>query len=173
MDPIALIGLPGAGKTTVGKLLARRLGLAFIDSDAAIEQQLGCSIRAFFEAQGEAAFRDVESQVLHRLTEGEACVLSTGGGIVLRSENRDRLRATCRVGYLDASPEDLFRRLRHDGKRPLLQVDDPLARLRALHAERAPLYRETAHITVEAGRARAAEVVERLCAQLAAGPGSP
>lgn len=163
---IALIGLPGSGKTTLGRILARRLDLPFVDSDQRIEQHLGCSIRSFFEAQGEAAFRDVEAQVLHDITGEAPCVLSTGGGIVLRPENRARLRDTCRVVYLHATPEELMHRLRGDQKRPLLQVADPLAKLRALHDERAPLYRETAHITLETGRRKAHSVVNMLAAQL-------
>lgn len=173
---LALVGLPGSGKTTIGRLLARRLGLAFVDLDEAIEQELGCTIRAFFEAEGEAAFRDVEGRALQRLTGGPPCVLSTGGGIVLRPGNRARLRETCLVVYLHASAEDLFRRLRNDRKRPLLQVEDPLARLRALEAERDPLYREVAQWQVESGRARVHEVVQRIAARLprpAPDPGRP
>ena len=166
MIAIALIGLPGSGKTTLGRILARRLGLPFVDSDQRIEQHLGCSIRSFFEAQGEAAFRDIEAQVLHDITGEAPCVLSTGGGIVLRPENRARLRATCQVIYLHATPDDLFHRLRGDLKRPLLQVADPLAKLRALHDERGPLYSEAAHITIETGRRKAHSVVNMLAAQL-------
>ncbi|MBL0422328.1 shikimate kinase [Ramlibacter sp. AW1] len=173
MTHIALIGLPGSGKTTIGRQLARRLGLPFVDTDEAIEQELGCSIRDFFEAEGEVAFRDVESRVLHRLTEGPPCLLSTGGGIVLRPENRQRLREACRVVYLRASANDLFRRLRHDQKRPLLQVADPLERLKALEAERGPLYRETAHFTVDAGRSHLHQVVNKLAAQIELEGGAP
>lgn len=164
--PIALVGLPGSGKTTIGKLLARQLGLPFVDVDHEIELELGCSIRAFFEAQGEVAFRDVETRVLERLTREPPCVLSTGGGIVLRAANRECLHRACRVVYLQASAEDLFRRLRHDTKRPLLQVADPLQRLRDLQAEREPLYAQVAHLTVEAGKARAQAVVMAILAGL-------
>lgn len=167
MNPFALVGLPGSGKTTIGKLLARRLGLPFVDVDHEIEHELGCSVRAFFEAEGEAAFRDVEARVLNRLAVQQApAVLSTGGGIVLRPENRVCLRQHCRVIYLRASPEDLFQRLRHDRKRPLLQVADPMEKLRALHAERAPLYAEVAHYTVDAGGTRAQSVSDAILAQI-------
>jgi len=162
---IALIGLPGSGKTTIGRLLARRLGFAFIDTDHRIEEVLGCSIRAYFEAQGEEAFRDVESRVLEELTGGDACVLSTGGGIVLRPQNRARLHSTCHVVYLKSLPEELIHRLRGDSKRPLLQVDDPLARLRSLYEQRAPLYQETAHTTLETARRKVHSLVALLAAQ--------
>lgn len=165
LTSLALIGLPGSGKTTAGKLLARQLGVPFVDTDHAIEQRLGCSIRAFFEAQGEEAFREVESEVLRELTDGPACVLSTGGGIVLRPQNRERLRSHCRVVYLRASPQALFQRLRNDRRRPLLQVADPLARLQALHDERAPLYEAVAHLTVDADHHKVhalAELIARL-----------
>jgi shikimate kinase len=147
-------------------LLARRLGLAFVDTDHRIEEVLGCSIRAYFEAQGEEAFRDVESRVLDELTAGEPCVLSTGGGIVLRPQNRARLRATCHVIYLQATPEDLAHRLRGDSRRPLLQVDDPLTRLRSLYEQRGPLYWETAHSTIETARRKVHSLVNLLAAQI-------
>lgn len=173
LTPIALIGLPGSGKTTIGRMLARRLGLDFLDSDHVIEQELGCTIRTFFEAEGELAFRDLEAQTLERLARGSPCVLATGGGAVLRPANRACLRTHCRVVYLRATPEDIFQRLRNDQKRPLLQVNDPLARLRALYAERAPLYEETAHLTVDTGRGRVHGVVEGLVANLQLGGDTP
>jgi shikimate kinase len=163
---VALVGLPGSGKTTIGRLLARRLRMPFVDSDHVIEEQLGCSIRAFFEAEGEAAFREVEARVLREITEGEPCVLSTGGGIVLRPDNRERLRSHCRVVYLHATAEDLYQRLRNDTKRPLLQVEDPLERLRALYTQRAPLYRESAHFTVDTGRPKIHMVVNAIAGRL-------
>lgn len=172
MIPLALVGLPGSGKTTIGRLLARRLDLPFVDSDHVIEQELGCSIRAFFEAEGEAAFRDLEARTIARLAQGEPCVLATGGGAVLREANRLCLREHCRVIYLRATPDDLYQRLRHDQKRPLLQVADPVARLRGLYDERAPLYEATAHLTLETGRGRVHRIVDDLLARLAAMPAS-
>lgn len=166
MPGVFLIGLPGAGKTTVGRQLARRLHVPFVDSDAVIEQRLGCSIRAFFEREGEALFRDLEEQVLDELTQGPSCVLSTGGGAVLRPVNRQRLRARGRVFYLRSTPEELMRRLRHDRTRPLLQVADPLQRLRELYGQRDPLYRETAHHVVETGRPSVATLVHMILMQL-------
>ena len=163
---ISLIGLPGSGKSTVGRQLARRLRIPFFDSDQVIERQLGCSIREYFEREGEARFRDVEESVLDELTQNHEGVLSTGGGAVLRPTNRERLRTRSQVVYLNSSPDELFRRLRHDVNRPLLQVADPLSRLRDLHAVRDPLYRETAHFIMETGRPSVATLVGMIVTQL-------
>ena len=162
----ALVGLPGSGKSAIGRQLAIRLGRPFMDTDQVIERRLGISIREFFERDGEDAFRDLEQEVLAELTLGEPCVLSTGGGAVLRPLNRQHLKQrTCAV-YLHSSPEEVFRRLRHDRNRPLLQVADPLARLRELYAVRDPLYRESASLTVETGRPTVAALVNMVVAQL-------
>lgn len=166
LSALILIGLPGSGKSTVGRQLARRLQLEFVDSDHVIEQRLGCSIASFFEREGESAFRDIEEQVLDELTQQAPCVLSTGGGSVLRPINRQRLRARGRVVYLRSTPEEVFRRVRHDTARPLLQVADPLKRLRELFAQRDPLYRETAHFTVDTGRPSVATLVNMIVMQL-------
>ena len=164
---IVLIGLPGCGKSTVGRHLARRLGVAFVDSDQVIEQRIGCSIRLFFDREGEDAFRGIEEAVLEELTAGTTpAVLSTGGGAVLRPANRLHLHERGKVIYLHALPEDIFRRLRHDKTRPLLQVVDPLKRLRSLYAERDPLYRETAHFVIETGRPSVATLVNMVAMQL-------
>lgn len=163
---VSLIGLPGSGKSTVGRQLARRLQLPFFDSDHVIEQQLGCSIREYFEREGEERFRDVEEAVIDQLTQNPKCVLSTGGGVVLRPANRQHLHERGQVVYLNSSPDELFRRLRHDVNRPLLQVADPLGRLRDLHALRDPLYRETAHFIIETGRPSVATLVNMIVMQL-------
>ena len=163
---ISLIGLPGSGKSTVGRQLSRRLRLPFVDSDQVIERQLGCSIREYFEREGEARFRDVEESVLDELTQNHEGVLSTGGGAVLRPANRTHLRERSQVVYLNSSPDELFRRLRHDINRPLLQVADPLSRLRDLHAVRDPLYRETARFIMETGRPSVATLVGMIVTQL-------
>ncbi len=176
MVSIALVGLPGSGKSTVGRQLARRFNLLFVDSDARIEHRLGCSIREFFEREGEERFREVEAEEIDSLSRKADCVLSTGGGSVLRTENRACLRERCQVVYLRSSPDELFRRLRHDRNRPLLQVADPLSKLRDLYAERDPLYRETAHFVIETGRPSVAMLVNMIAMQLElAGhaPGSP
>lgn len=163
---ILLVGLPGSGKSTVGRQLARRLGLPFADTDHEIEQRIGCSIREFFEREGEAPFRDIEEEVLRDLAQGGAGVLATGGGAVLRAANRDCLRRAGHVIYLRSTPEELFKRLRHDANRPLLQVADPLARLRNLFDERDPLYRETAHFIIETGRPSVSTLVNMILMQL-------
>ena len=162
----SLIGLPGSGKSTVGRQLARRLAIPFFDSDHVIEQRLGCSIREYFEREGEERFRDMEQAVLDELTQGPACVLSTGGGSVLRAVNRAHLHDRGRVVYLRSTPEEVFRRVRHDRNRPLLQVADPLQRLRDLYAVRDPLYRETAHFVIETGRPSVATLVNMIVMQL-------
>lgn len=164
---ISLIGLPGSGKSTLGRQLARRLGVAFVDSDHVIEQRIGCPIRTLFEREGEARFRDLEQATIEELTAGTApAVLSTGGGAVLRAANRARLRERAQVVYLHCLPDDIYRRLRHDTTRPLLQVADPLTRLRELYAERDPLYRETAHFVIEIGRPSVPTLLNMIVMQL-------
>lgn len=163
---ISLIGLPGSGKSTVGRQLARRLQVPFFDSDHVIEQRLGCSIRDYFEREGEDRFRDIEASVIDELTKAPSGVLSTGGGAVLREANRKYLHDRTQVVYLNSSPDELFRRLRHDKNRPLLQVADPLGRLRDLYTQRDPLYRETAHFTIATGRPSVASLVNLIQTQL-------
>ncbi len=163
---VVLIGLPGSGKSTVGRQLAKRLALPFVDADHAIEQRIGCSIREFFDREGETAFRDIEQETLSDLTRPVEGVLSTGGGAVLRPANRERLRERGHVVYLHSSPEEVFRRLRHDVNRPLLQVPDPLGRLRELSSERDPLYRQTAHFVIETGRPSVPTLVNMIVMQL-------
>jgi shikimate kinase len=163
---LSLVGMPGSGKSTVGRHLGRRLGLPFFDSDHLIEQRLGCSIREYFAREGEAAFRDVEEQVIADLARGPNAVVATGGGAVLREANRRMLREGGHVIYLRSTPEELYRRLRHDTHRPLLQVADPLDKLRSLYAERDPLYRETAHFQIETGRPSVPTLVNMIAMQL-------
>ena len=158
--------MPGSGKSTVGRQLGRRLGLPFFDSDHQIEQRLGCSIREYFAREGEAAFRDVEEQVIAALARGPHAVVATGGGAVLREANRVALRQAGRVIYLRSSPDELYRRLRHDTQRPLLQVDDPLDKLRTMYAERDPLYRDAAHFPIETGRPSVPTLVNMIVMQL-------
>lgn len=147
--PCSLVGLPGSGKSALGKEVARRLGVPFADCDREIEREEGCTIAQLFEHHGEAAFRDREAETLAALVDAGPSVIATGGGAVLRADNRELLRTRTVCVFLNAGHELLWRRLRRDRRRPLLQVDDPEARLRELRAEREPLYRETAHVVVE------------------------
>jgi shikimate kinase len=163
----ALVGMPGSGKSTVGKQLAQRLGVPFIDLDHQLELVLKTSIRNFFETEGEARFRDLEAQVLADTTaQPGGMVLSTGGGAVLRPENREVLRQFGNVLYLRASPEEIFKRVKHDRTRPLLQVGNPLHRLRELYAQRDTLYRDTATYVIETGRPTVHTLVNMIMMQL-------
>lgn len=163
---IALVGMPGCGKSTVGRHLARQLGMRFADSDAVIEERIGMPIRQYFDQHGENAFRDVEQAVLDELTRERGLLLATGGGAVLRPANREALHHGGTVFYLRTSPDELFRRLRHDKRRPLLQVGDPLKKLRELYRERDPLYRRTAHYTVESARPSVPALINMVLMQL-------
>jgi shikimate kinase len=164
---IALVGMPGGGKSTVGKQLARQIGVPFVDSDHEIELRIGGSIKLYFERHGEDAFRDLETEVITELIArtGDR-VLATGGGAVLRERNRELLHGSATVLYLRSTPEDLFRRLRHDTTRPLLQVKDPLAKLRELHQQRDPLYRRSAHYVLESARPSVHSLVNMALTQL-------
>ena len=161
--------MPGGGKSTVGRHLARRLGTTFADTDVVIERRIGCAIRTFFEQEGEARFREVESDVLHDLIADPPGVIATGGGLVLLASNRAALRESTVCVYLRSTPEELFRRLRHDMKRPLLQVADPLARLRELFHKRDPLYRDAARYVVDTGRPSVPTLVNMILMQLELG----
>ena len=131
-----------------------------------IEERIGCSIRDFFEREGEERFRDIEQEVLDELTLGPMAVLSTGGGSCLRAVNRDHLRQRGRVIYLRSTPEDIYRRIKHDRGRPLLLVADPLQRLRDLYTARDPFYRECAHYVIETGRPSVVTLVNMIVMQL-------
>ncbi len=152
----------GAGKTSVGRVLARRLNKVFYDSDHVIEQRTGVKIPVIFEIEGEPGFRHRESVVLDELTALEDVVVATGGGAVLARENRDRLRARGTVIYLRANVKDLINRTRHDKNRPLLQTADPRARLEELYTLRDPLYREVAHVTIDTGSQSLTTLMNRL-----------
>jgi shikimate kinase len=141
----------GAGKTTVGKKLAKALGYPFVDLDRIIEKANGVSIATIFEIEGEAGFRLRESQALGQVAAGSSQVVATGGGVVLSPLNRSRLVQSGFVVYLHASPELLYERTRHDKARPLLRVSDPLVRIRTLVLQRDPLYREVSDMIAESG----------------------
>ena len=147
-----LVGLMGAGKTTIGRLLSRHRDMEFVDSDYEIVARCGVSIPTIFEIEGEAGFRKRESAMIDELTQRGGIVLATGGGAVLDPVNREHLKARGIVIYLRCSPQELYLRTRHDRNRPLLQTEDPLARLEALYAQRHPLYMEVADVVIDSGK---------------------
>lgn len=141
----------GAGKTTLGRQLAKMLGRHFYDSDHYICERTGVSIPTIFELEGESGFRQRETAALEELSQESGIILATGGGAVTQAINREILKTRGTVIYLHASPTILLQRTQHDSNRPLLQVANPLAALEALYQIRDPLYRETAHLIIEAG----------------------
>ena len=149
----------GAGKTTVGRTLARRLRLQFLDSDHEIEQRTGVRIPTIFEIEGEGGFRRREAQVIGEILSESGRVVATGGGAVLNPDSRRTMRDGGLVVYLNVSTRLLYERTRHDRNRPLLQVADPLARLNALFAERDPLYREVASVVIDGDAHNAQQIV--------------
>ena len=165
-DRIFLIGPMGAGKTTVGRILANNLNMAFVDTDEEIEQRSGASVSWIFDVEGEAGFRDREEQLVEEITKRKTMVLSTGGGVVLRQKNRQVLSTRGFVVYLRADVEDLLERMRGDKKRPLLQVEDPRQKIRQIVRERDPLYIETADFVFEARGLSFKSVAQRLTAKL-------
>jgi shikimate kinase len=165
--PLVLVGPMGAGKTTVGTILAKRLRRPFIDSDQELEARTGVSVATIFEIEGEMAFREREAHLLDELCVPSAeIVLSTGGGSILRESTRAVLRERAIVVYLHATPEVSYERVKRAKDRPLLETPDPLAKLRALYETRDPLYLETAHLRVETHRDRASSVIEEIVAHL-------
>ena len=165
---IFLVGMMGAGKSTVGVRLARRLGLAFIDADRELEARLGVDIPTIFELEGEAGFRRRETQLLDELSRQPGLVLATGGGAVLSPHNRECLHARGRVVYLQAQPADLWQRLRRDRQRPLLRTPNPRERIHRLCAEREPLYLQVAHHVVPTSRQPVEQIVEAIVELLGA-----
>ena len=163
---VILVGMMGAGKTTVGRALARKLHSTFRDSDAEIERRCGVRIPVIFDIEGERGFRQRESQVIEALCAQRGQVIATGGGAVLAEGNRRRLAASGIVVYLHARPALLWQRVRHDRNRPLLATADPQRRLEELYAERDPFYREIAAIVLETGRQSAPTLAKQLLARL-------
>ena len=149
-DRIFLVGPMGSGKTPVGRILASNLKMSFADTDDEIEQRSGASVSWIFDVEGEAGFRNREEQIVEEITKRKDIVVSTGGGVVLRKKNRETLSNRGFVVYLRASIEELVGRMAGDKKRPLLQVDDPLEKIRQIVLERDPLYLETADFVFEA-----------------------
>src|SRR5437879_11494299 len=161
-----LIGMPGSGKSTLGRLLAKRLDKRFYDADVELERRLGVSIAVIFELEGEPVFRDREEAVIAEYVENINAVLATGGGAVLRTANRERLKQNGTVLYLHATPETLWERTRRSRHRPLLQAADPQARLNELYVFRDPVYREVADIVVESDSEQVIRLAQRLEQQL-------
>ncbi|MEY6431552.1 shikimate kinase AroK [Thioalkalicoccus limnaeus] len=159
---IFLVGPMGAGKSTIGRQLAEALSYEFRDSDQEIQRRTGVDIPTIFEYEGEAGFRERERQVIEQLIQEERIVLATGGGAVLRPENRQDLAARGVVVYLHCSPEQQYARTARDRNRPLLDTEDPMQRLRDLMAERDPLYRQVADLVVSTERRGTASVVKEI-----------
>jgi len=164
---VFLVGPMGAGKTAVGRRLARLLGYRFVDSDAAIEARTGVDIAYIFEKEGEAGFRQREREAIDVLTRETGIVLATGGGAVLLPENRERLAGRGAVVYLDASVAQQLARTRRSNHRPLLRTADPGARLAELMAVREPLYRSIAALTVTTDGRKVATVAAEIARRLA------
>jgi shikimate kinase len=163
---IFLVGMMGSGKTTLGRALAQRLRLRFVDTDRVMVDRTGVPITTIFEIEGEEAFRRREAAVLAEVAEGDAQVVATGGGAVLAAENRDVMRRRGTVIYLRAQVESLWERTRHDTSRPLLATPDPRGTLAALLEKRDPLYREAAHLIVDTGSQSASALVNRVVSAL-------
>ena len=160
---IYLVGMPGAGKSTVGKVLARQLGLTFVDADQVLVEQVGASIATIFEFEGEAGFRQRESKIIAELCLRREIVLATGGGAILRDENRSALRANGIVIYLHANLDHLARRTRHNARRPLLsQAGDPRETLKNMLVAREPFYRGVSDLVVETGRQSIGKMVQHI-----------
>lgn len=164
---IYLVGPMGAGKSTIGRVLAAELHLSFRDSDKVIEDRTGADIPWIFDMEGEEGFRDRESAVLSELSKDSNVVIATGGGIILRAENRAVMKESGYVCYLTASTEQLVERTSRDKKRPLLQVENPRQKIIELLAMREPLYREAADFVINTDR-RAPKLVAQEIASLIA-----
>jgi shikimate kinase len=163
---IFLVGPMGAGKSTVGRQLAKSLSMEFVDCDREIEERTGVNISIIFEVEGEEGFRKRERAMIEQLTEREGIVLATGGGAVLEEDNRARLRTRGFAIYLNAPIELLLERTARDKQRPLLQTDDPKAKLIALAEEREPLYQQVADMVVKTDRRTARHVVKEIVRRL-------
>lgn len=149
---LILVGMPGSGKTTIGRTLAKHMGKVFVDSDEEIQKRTGVTIPHIFDIEGEAGFRQREAAIICGLVQRDNMVLATGGGAVLAERNKMLLRQSGIVIYLKAGVHDLWQRTRHDRNRPLLQASDPYAKLTELYHQRDPIYQETADIVIQSGK---------------------
>jgi shikimate kinase len=172
---VFLVGPMGSGKSAVGRQLARRLGLDFIDSDAEIESRTGVDISYIFEREGEAGFRQREAEVIAELASRDGLVVATGGGAILDAGSREWMRSRGRVVYLRTSVEQQVARTRRSAERPLLNNSDPRGTLARLFEFRAPLYAAAAEFTVDTDGRRVKGVVQDILRHLgaAAAPGAP
>ncbi len=161
-ENIYLIGLMGAGKTTIGRSLARALAVPFYDSDKAIEENTGVDIPTIFEFEGEEGFRDREQKMLQQLTKINGIVLATGGGAILREENRQLLKENGFIVYLQCSVDRILERTRRDSQRPLLNTENPRERIETLFEQREPLYLATADYKVDTGVLQSKVVVSHI-----------
>lgn len=159
---IILVGLMGAGKSTIGRNLARQLGKEFYDSDRVIEERTGVDIATIFEIEGEQGFRDREEQVINELCRMDNIVLATGGGSILREVNRKNMRKHGHVIYLRTTAEMLYSRIRYDKSRPLMQTKSPLDTLKNLLKDREPFYMEVADTIITTGKQKATAIVKRV-----------
>jgi shikimate kinase len=162
---IALTGFMGAGKSEVGRALARKLGYSFLDIDSEIEKSCGMKINDIFKTHGESAFRDMESEAIGSAAEGDRLVIATGGGAVLRQENMDSLRKKGVIVCLKASPRTIMHRIRGNKDRPLLNVEDPLARVRELLAARQPYY-DKADIIVDTENKSPLQIADEIIGEI-------
>ena len=163
---VYLVGMMGAGKTTLGKALAQKMGQEFVDTDRVLVDRTGVPVATIFEIEGEEGFRRRESAVIGELAGRSGCIVATGGGAVLCAENRRLMRASGTVVYLRARLENLWERTRHDASRPLLATPDPRATLASLLEHRDPLYREAAHVVIETSSQGGSALVNRVLAAL-------
>lgn len=164
-ENIYLVGLMGAGKTTIGRQLARLLKLPFYDSDKAIEERTGVDIPTIFEFEGEEGFRDREQKMIQQLTQMHGIVLATGGGAILREENRRLLKENGFIVYLQCSVERILERTRRDTQRPLLKTDNPKDRIESLFIQREPLYLSCADFKIDTGIMQSKEAVNHILAE--------
>jgi len=163
---VYLVGMMGAGKTTIGRALAQKTGQEFVDTDRLLVERTGVPVATIFEIEGEEGFRRRESTIIAELAKRTGCVVATGGGAVLAEENRRLMRASGTVVYLRARLESLWERTRHDASRPLLATPDPRATLSTLLERRDPLYQEAAHVVIETSSQAASTLAGRVLAAL-------
>jgi len=163
---IYLVGPMAAGKSTVGRLLAKRLNKTFYDTDVEVTECTGVEIALIFELEGEEGFRQRETETLKKLSALEGAVVATGGGLVLREENRAILQETGKTIYLQCSVDQQLRRTKHDTKRPLLQVANPRAKLEQLMKERAPIYESVADIKISTNKTNSKRVINGILDKL-------